>query len=67
VDQLIAEKRMQPPGLKEIERAKKDGRWDKAYDSPSQIEIPADFLSQLKKNKKAYEFFKTLNKANTMP
>ena len=65
VAQLIEEKRMQPSGLKEIETAKKDGRWDKAYDSPNQMEIPADFLSILKKDQQAYEFFKTLNKANT--
>lgn len=65
VVQLIKEKRMQPSGLKEIETAKRDGRWDKAYDSPSQMEIPADFLSILKKDQQAYEFFKTLNKANT--
>ncbi len=65
VAQLIEEKRMQPSGLKEIETAKKDGRWDKAYDSPSQMEIPADFLSILKKDQQAYEFFRTLNKANT--
>ena len=65
VAQLIEEKRMQPPGLKEIESAKKDGRWEQAYDSPSKMEIPADFLSLLKKDKQAYEFFKTLNKANT--
>ena len=65
VAQLIEEKRMQPSGLKEIETAKKDGRWDKAYDSPSQMEIPADFLAILRKDQQAYEFFKTLNKANT--
>lgn len=64
VAKLIEEKRMQPSGLREIEAAKKDGRWDKAYDSPSQMEIPADFLTALKKNKPAYEFFKTLNKTN---
>ena len=63
--QLIEEKRMQPSGLKEIEAAKKDGRWDKAYDSPSQMEIPADFLARLRKDQQAYGFFKTLNKANT--
>ncbi len=65
VVQLINEKRMQPSGLKEIETAKKDGRWDKAYDSPRQMEIPADFLALLTKDQRAYEFFKTLNKANT--
>ncbi|EOQ94956.1 bacteriocin-protection protein, YdeI/OmpD-associated family [Leptospira wolbachii serovar Codice str. CDC] len=63
-DLLIKEKRMQPKGLLEIEAAKKDGRWDKAYDSPSQMEIPPDFLAKLAKDQKAHEFFKTLNKAN---
>ncbi len=63
--QLIEERRMQPSGLKEIEAAKSDGRWDKAYDSPSQMKIPADFLAILRKDQQAYEFFKTLNKANT--
>ncbi len=48
-----------------MEAAKKDGRWDKAYDSPRRMEIPADFLALLKKDQQAYEFFKTLNKANT--
>lgn len=61
---LIEEQRMQPPGLKEIETAKKDGRWDNAYESPSQMEIPSDFLALLEKDQQAYEFFKTLNKAN---
>ncbi|MGE8720485.1 YdeI/OmpD-associated family protein [Leptospira terpstrae] len=61
---LIKEKRMQPSGFKEIETAKKDGRWDKAYDSPSKMEIPSDFLSIIAKDKLAYEFFKTLNKTN---
>jgi uncharacterized protein YdeI (YjbR/CyaY-like superfamily) len=61
---LIEEKRMKPSGLKEIETAKKDGRWDKAYDSPSQMEIPPDFLAILEKDQQAYEFFKKLNKAN---
>lgn len=65
VARLIKEKRMQPEGLKEVDAAKKDGRWDAAYDSPKNMEVPDDFLKELKKSKKAYEFFKTLNKANT--
>jgi uncharacterized protein YdeI (YjbR/CyaY-like superfamily) len=64
IARLIKEKRMQPAGLKEVEAAKKDGRWEAAYDSPKNMEVPADFLKELKKNKKAYEFFKTLNKSN---
>jgi uncharacterized protein YdeI (YjbR/CyaY-like superfamily) len=55
---------MTAAGLKEVEAAKKDGRWDAAYDSPKNMEVPADFLALLKKDKEAFEFFKTLNKAN---
>ncbi len=56
---------MQPSGLKEVEAAKVDGRWEKAYDSPSAMQVPEDFLKELSKDKKAQAFFETLNKANT--
>jgi uncharacterized protein YdeI (YjbR/CyaY-like superfamily) len=65
VVRLIKEKRMHLSGLKEVEAAKTDGRWNQAYDSPRNMEIPADFLQELMKNRTAHEFFKTLNKANT--
>ncbi len=65
VARLIAEKKMQPAGLAKIEAAKKDGRWDQAYDSPANMKMPDDFLQALAKNKKAESFFKTLNKTNT--
>lgn len=65
VARLIKEKRMTDAGLKEVLAAKQDGRWDRAYDTPSSMQIPEDFLKELKKDKKAYEFFKTLNRANT--
>lgn len=61
---LEKEGRMQPSGIKAVQSAKKDGRWDKAYDSPSKMEIPADFMKALAKDKKAKEFFNTLNRAN---
>ncbi len=61
---LEKEGRMQPVGLGAVQSAKKDGRWDKAYDSPSTMEIPADFLKALAKDKKAKKFFDTLNRAN---
>ncbi len=61
---LIEEKRMAAAGQKEIDAAKKDGRWERAYDAPSTMEVPADFLKELKKDKGAYAFFKTLNRAN---
>lgn len=64
VDQLVETGRMRPAGLKEVHAAKADGRWDRAYDSPSKMTVPEDFLTALSKNKKARMFFRTLNKAN---
>lgn len=64
VERLIQNGKMQPAGLKAIDSAKADGRWEKAYDSPSKMTIPEDFLKALSKNKKAATFFKTLNKTN---
>jgi uncharacterized protein YdeI (YjbR/CyaY-like superfamily) len=58
---------MRAAGLREIERAKADGRWDRAYSSPGRATVPDDFLRELKKNKKAAAFFDTLNKRNTYP
>jgi uncharacterized protein YdeI (YjbR/CyaY-like superfamily) len=65
VERLIKEKRMKSAGIKEVENAKKDGRWERAYDSSKNMEMPSDFLEALKKDKEAYAFFKTLNRANT--
>lgn len=64
VTQLIADGKMKPPGLAEIERAKKDGRWERAYDSPKTMQVPDDLTAALAKNKKAAAFFATLNSAN---
>jgi uncharacterized protein YdeI (YjbR/CyaY-like superfamily) len=65
VARLCKAKKMKPAGLKQVEAAKIDGRWAKAYDSPSSMQVPEDFLRELAKNKKAEAFFDTLNKANT--
>ena len=64
VERLIKDNKMRPAGFKAVEKAKSDGRWEKAYDSPSNMTIPEDFLKELGKNKKADEFFKGLNKTN---
>ena len=64
VTSLIASGKMKPAGLKEVEAAKADGRWEMAYDSPATMEIPGDFLAALSKNPKAKKFFETLNKTN---
>lgn len=64
VERLIKHERMRTAGLKAVEKAKADGTWERAYDSPSNMTIPEDFLKELSKNKKAETFFKTLNKSN---
>ena len=64
VGRLIKLGKMKPSGLKEIEAAKNDGRWEKAYDAASTMQVPDDFLKELSKKKKAEAFFKTLNRAN---
>jgi uncharacterized protein YdeI (YjbR/CyaY-like superfamily) len=65
VERLIQAGKMKPAGLKEAELAKAGGRWTKAYDSPSAMQVPEDFLRRLATNKKAEAFFQTLNRANT--
>lgn len=62
--ELIDAGLMREPGLKEIEAAKADGRWDQAYDKPSTMAMPDDFMQALAKDPQAEAFFKTLNKAN---
>lgn len=64
IERLEKAGRMKPAGLLEVKKAKADGRWDKAYDSPSNMEMPDDFMKRLSKDKKALAFFNTLNKAN---
>ncbi|HEX5690824.1 MAG TPA: YdeI/OmpD-associated family protein, partial [Roseiflexaceae bacterium] len=56
--------RMQPAGLREIERARADGRWDAAYDSQRTAEVPEDFLAALDASADAKAFYATLNSAN---
>ena len=62
--ELIERGAMKPAGLREVERAKADGRWDAAYDAQSTATVPDDLRRQLEKNDAAREFFQTLNSAN---
>jgi uncharacterized protein YdeI (YjbR/CyaY-like superfamily) len=61
---LISAKRMHPAGMREIDRAKQDGRWAAAYSSASTSTIPDDLQRALDANKKAKAFFATLNSQN---
>lgn len=64
VQRLIDEGRMQEAGLREIEKAKADGRWDAAYDSSSTATPPEDFRLALAANEAARAFFEQLNRPN---
>jgi len=66
-ERLIEAGRMKPAGMRAVEAAKRDGRWQKAYEPSSTATIPDDFMRQLRKNTKAAAFFATLNKRNTYP
>ena len=61
---LIQNGRMQPAGLAEIERAKQDGRWQSAYNSPSRAAVPDDLQAELDSHPEAKAFFSTLSSAN---
>ena len=61
---LIAAGKMRPPGRAEVERAKGDGRWDAAYDSPRSSTVPDDLQAALDGNARAAKFFATIDATN---
>jgi uncharacterized protein YdeI (YjbR/CyaY-like superfamily) len=64
IARLTKEGRMKPSGEEAVAKAKADGRWASAYDSPANMKIPDDFLNALEKNPTIKKFYSTLNKAN---
>lgn len=61
---LIESGRMRPSGLREVELAKADGRWDAAYEGQRSSTVPEDLQAALDADPRAAEFFATLDKAN---
>jgi uncharacterized protein YdeI (YjbR/CyaY-like superfamily) len=61
---LIDRNRMRPAGHAQIEAAKRDGRWDAAYEPQSTVSIPRDFQRELDRNPNAKAFFATLRGQN---
>lgn len=61
---MIENGEMEPAGMREVERAKADGRWDAAYDGQRTMQIPPDLQQALEANPPAKEFFATLNGQN---
>jgi len=61
---LVQAGRMRPAGMEQVERARQDGRWNAAYDSPAGAEVPADLQAALDRNARAKAFFQKLDRAN---
>lgn len=61
---LIAAGRMRPAGLRQVEAARADGRWEAAYEGSAAAAVPEDFRRELDANAAAAEFFATLKGQN---
>ncbi len=61
---LIEAGAMEASGLAEVERARADGRWDKAYDGQRTARPPADFLEALEEKPAAKKFYASLDSVN---
>jgi uncharacterized protein YdeI (YjbR/CyaY-like superfamily) len=61
---LTASGRMKPAGLREVEQAQADGRWERAYESQSRVTVPEDLARALAANQQARAFFATLDSTN---
>ena len=54
---LIADQRMKESGMEKIQEAKANGRWQSAYSSNEETEIPKDLLEALEADPEAYSNF----------
>jgi uncharacterized protein YdeI (YjbR/CyaY-like superfamily) len=63
-ERLMAEGRMRPAGLAEVQRAQADGRWEAAYESQRGSTIPEDLQLELDARPQAKAFFAQLNSQN---
>jgi len=63
-EQLIAQGRMRPAGLAEVERAKADGRWAAAYAGQRTSAVPDDLQRELEARPEAKAFFAALSSQN---
>jgi len=61
---MIERGEMKPAGLREVERAKADGRWERAYDSPTTATVPDELQAALDRDPAAAKFFAELDSNN---
>jgi uncharacterized protein YdeI (YjbR/CyaY-like superfamily) len=64
VERLTSEGHMRAAGLAEVERARADGRWEKAYEGSKSIKVPADFAAALQARPDAKAMFEALTRQN---
>jgi len=64
VKRLVEAGRMTPAGQRHVDAAKADGRWEAAYASPANIQVPPDVLAAIQANPKAHATFRSLNRVN---
>jgi uncharacterized protein YdeI (YjbR/CyaY-like superfamily) len=55
---------MRPAGLREVQKARADGRWEAAYASQSRATVPDDLRAALDAVPEAAAFFATLDSRN---
>jgi uncharacterized protein YdeI (YjbR/CyaY-like superfamily) len=63
-EQLVAEGKMRPPGLAEIERARADGRWERAYPGSASIDVPDDLRAAIAASPRAQAMWDVLTRSN---
>ncbi|MFL6239152.1 MAG: YdeI/OmpD-associated family protein [Actinomycetes bacterium] len=61
---LIAEGRMESAGLAEVERAKADGRWERAYGGSASLDVPDDLRDALAASQSAQKMWDVLTRTN---
>jgi uncharacterized protein YdeI (YjbR/CyaY-like superfamily) len=64
IARLESEGRMVAAGREQVERAKADGRWEKAYGGSSELEVPADLTEALAAVPRAQAMFDILTSSN---
>ena len=62
-DQLIADGQMHPPGQAQVDAARADGRWARAYAGSASMEMPSDFTAALAASPAAADAFEKLSRA----
>ena len=63
-EEMIEAGYMKPAGMREVERAREDGRWEAAYDSQRNMKVPPDLQAELDADPGMKEFFEGLSSQN---